>query len=79
MEKWADFSFAIVLGEYDHVFREALEIVIIKRYDFYRRSTTELQTSRSFHRVAFFPRKPLQQQFCFSKQFSCYGWLQILD
>ena len=46
MEKWVDFSFAVVLGEYDHVFREALEIVIIKRYDFYRRSTTELQTSK---------------------------------
>ena len=59
IEQWVDFSFAVFLGKQDNVFREALEIAFIKIYDFCRRSTTELQTSRSFYRVAFFPRKPL--------------------
>ena len=67
MEKGVNVSFAVVLGKEDGVFREALEIAIIKRYNFYRRSTTGLQTSRSFYRVAFFPRKPLLQQLLFLK------------
>ena len=59
IEQWVDFGFAVFLGKQDNVFSEALEIAFIKIYDFCRHSTTELQTSRSFYRVSFIPRKPL--------------------
>ena len=52
MEKWVDFSFAVVLGEHDHVFREALEIVIVGAVELKEGTTVDILTGTNKGRVA---------------------------